>query len=583
MPNTLNHPSFIGSQKYFFLKTGLLFLTIIFFIFPQNRVQAQVENQFKDEFLETLLKQNKIKESKIYLNEKKDSIPIFHSEKQGYYFNKLSQVNMMDGDFNASLSDAKKASNALEKTPKSQLWGETYRALCFAYIRTGKLDSALIFAEKLYYLTKTNGDQTMKRAALLALGNISLQNKSYEKSLEFYTEALQTTLTIKDSASLKVDYYNIGLALARLKDHEKSNSYLLKAVELAEKEKVWDLVARSYGSIADNFSDKKDFDSQEIYIKKANEIAEKIGNKQLLAMGYASLTESALRKQNFNEAVLFANKSLKSMGSRPIIQLQAKLDSMLYVAHKNLGEYKASLSKLEEYEEKRLSIRNEAQKERLNELTVKFEVEKKDLLIANQESSIREEKAKNQAFLIGIALFATFSFSLVYNNIKNSKTRNLLFRKEKELDQVVSIKSVERKPILGLEETIKEIYPENDKDYRKLFNEILDYIQVNKLYLDPKFNQQTLLNEFGSNRKYLYQAISKNGDDNFRGLINRFRINETKSQLELLLQNGELVDFSILAEKVGFNSYATFYRSFKNITGLTPNEYLKELQKEKEG
>jgi len=113
-----------------------------------------------------------------------------------------------------------------------------------------------------------------------------------------------------------------------------------------------------------------------------------------------------------------------------------------------------------------------------------------------------------------------------------------------------------------------------------LYAELLLFIQEKKLYLDPKLNQQTLVNKFGTNRQYIYEAISKNGNENLRGVINRFRINETKEIVEEKMKASQPIDLIDLSARVGFNSYQTFYRAFKTITGLTPNEYLKELKQD---
>ena len=113
-----------------------------------------------------------------------------------------------------------------------------------------------------------------------------------------------------------------------------------------------------------------------------------------------------------------------------------------------------------------------------------------------------------------------------------------------------------------------------------MYAELLLFIQEKKLYLDPKLNQQTLVNKFGTNRQYIYEAISKNGNENLRGVINRFRINETKEIVEEKMKASQPIDLIDLSARVGFNSYQTFYRAFKTITGLTPNEYLKELKQD---
>ena len=285
-------------------------------------------------------------------------------------------------------------------------WGETYRAICFAYIRNAKLDSALTYAEKLYEFTKVNQDLGMRRAALLALGNISLQNKSYQQSLDFYTDALEITEKQKDSINLKVDYYNVGLALAQLNEHQKSEEYLLKAAVRAEKEQAWDLLARTYGTLADNYIDQKKYEIQIEYLKKANDIAEKIGNTQLLAMGYANLSESALRLKHYNQAIDWGNQSKELLSEKPLPQLEAKVDSMLYVAHKKTGNFEIALNKLESYDEMKLKIRNQAQKEKLEQLTLQFESEKKDILIENQRISLEEEKAKNRVFVLSLVFLS---------------------------------------------------------------------------------------------------------------------------------------------------------------------------------
>jgi AraC-like DNA-binding protein len=263
---------------------------------------------------------------------------------------------------------------------------------------------------------------------------------------------------------------------------------------------------------------------------------------------------------------------------RPLLQLQAKVDSMLYVSHKEIGNFEIALKKLESYDQIKLQIRNQAQKEKLEQLTLQFETEKKDLLIKNQEISLLEIKAKNRVFIVSIVLLGTLTFFLIYILVKNSKTRNLLFKKERELDQAALFAHLpERNPDF---QDLNLISKEGENNEQKLFNELVSSIKEKKLYLDPNINQQTVVSEFGTNRQYLYEAISKSGEDNFRGMINRFRINNAKELIEKGKLNGATVDFNDISEKSGFNSYATFYRAFKSVTGLTPNEYTKELEKE---
>jgi AraC-like DNA-binding protein len=541
---------------------------------------AQGTATYTDQELEFFLQKNQLLQAEAHLNQQLASETSLNAVQRVYYFNRKSQLELQKGAFSSSLGYAKKSENLLVSDPDSKLWGETFRVVCFAYIRLGKLDSALLYAEKLQDHAKKTQDPKLRRAALLALGNISLQNLAYQNSLEFYIDALTATEEAKDSINLKVDYYNVGLAYGRLKQVDKSNAYLLKASLRAEKEQVFDLLARCYGSIADNYLFLKNYSKQAEYLVKANQIAAKLGNTQLLAMGYANLMESQLQRKLWAEAISSGEKSLKELEKKPLVQLEAKVDSLLYVAYKENGEFTEALARLEDYDSLRGQIRNDVQKEKLDELTLLYDVEKKDLLIKTQEAELEKEKTKSRLLITGIIAVLVILGLIAYLTIRNAQIRTLLFRKEKELDlHFATTKLPEDPSSINFPSEL----PDEQLDHQRLFQEIMAFIQSKKLYLDPKFNQQSLVTEFGTNRQYLYEAISKNGDDNFRGLVNRFRINEAKKYISAHNSAINELDFGTISEKVGFNSYPTFYRAFKNITGLTPLEFTKELKKDQLG
>ncbi len=552
-------------------------LLILLLFFALKTPSWGQESTFRDDALEAFFQKNQLKEAEAYLNQQLAKETGLSTQQTVYYYNRKSQIDLQKGAFSSSLGYAKKSEVLLAPNPDSKLWGETYRGICFAYIRLGKLDSALLYAEKLQDQAKKLQDPKLRRAALVALGNISLQNLSYQNSLEFYLDALAVTEEAKDSLNLKGDYYNVGLAYGRLKQVDKSNAYLLKAAAQAEKEKVYDLLARCYGTIADNYLGLKNYTKQAEYLVKANQIATKLGNSQLLAMGYANLMESQLNRKLWEEAIASGEKSLKELEKKPLVQLEAKVDSLLYIAYKEKGAFTQALSRLEDYDSLRGQIRNDVQKEKLDELTLQYGVEKKDLLIKNQEAELEKEKTKSRLLVTGIIAVLSILGLLIYLAIRNAKIRRLLFRKEKELDLHFATSKLPEDPTLI---SFPSEYPEEQLDHQRLFQEIMTFIQSKKLYLDPKFNQQSLVTEFGTNRQYLYEAISKNGDDNFRGLVNRFRINEAKKYISAHNSAINELDFGAISEKVGFNSYPTFYRAFKNITGLTPMEFTKELKRD---
>jgi len=82
----------------------------------------------------------------------------------------------------------------------------------------------------------------------------------------------------------------------------------------------------------------------------------------------------------------------------------------------------------------------------------------------------------------------------------------------------------------------------------------------------------------GTNKKYLYDAISSNTDNNFRNFINRYRINHAKKIIEENIRLKSNTNLSELYHISGFNNTTSFFRTFKAITGLTPKEYAIEVE-----
>ena len=111
-----------------------------------------------------------------------------------------------------------------------------------------------------------------------------------------------------------------------------------------------------------------------------------------------------------------------------------------------------------------------------------------------------------------------------------------------------------------------------------LFTELRDAFDKQKLYLDPELNLKAVIRILGTNKKYLHQAISENSDANFRSFINRYRVDEAKRMMENGMQNNKQINLSEIYTSAGFNSTASFYRAFKQVTGLSPKDYAVEYR-----
>lgn len=118
---------------------------------------------------------------------------------------------------------------------------------------------------------------------------------------------------------------------------------------------------------------------------------------------------------------------------------------------------------------------------------------------------------------------------------------------------------------------------ENPENYDALYRDIINHLETHKPFKDYHFNAQTLAKEIKTNVNYISKAISvgTNGVENFNTLINRFRIEHVKSLLNSNTMKKYTIDY-IYAE-AGYKYRSTFNAAFKNITGMTPSDYISQI------
>ena len=114
-----------------------------------------------------------------------------------------------------------------------------------------------------------------------------------------------------------------------------------------------------------------------------------------------------------------------------------------------------------------------------------------------------------------------------------------------------------------------KVFEENSHNAQ--FKDMLDY--VNENYHNNDLSLTMLAEEFGlSDITYVSKCFKKFMNENFSSYLERIRIEKA---CEMLLGNMQVKEVS---EKVGYLSDVSFRRAFKKCVGMSPSEYIKEIQ-----
>ena len=103
-------------------------------------------------------------------------------------------------------------------------------------------------------------------------------------------------------------------------------------------------------------------------------------------------------------------------------------------------------------------------------------------------------------------------------------------------------------------------------------------METEKPYLNSEFNMSTFSKLSGLTHHEISETLNGLIGQTFNDYVNNYRVEEFKQ----LATKKEYKNFSILALsfEAGFKSKSTFNASFKKITGETPSQYLKTIQKD---
>lgn len=105
---------------------------------------------------------------------------------------------------------------------------------------------------------------------------------------------------------------------------------------------------------------------------------------------------------------------------------------------------------------------------------------------------------------------------------------------------------------------------------------ILDAMENRRLFLDSELTLQKMAIALSLSPALISTTINKRFGKSFRSLVNEYRVTEVK--LRLIDLNYSHLSMLGIALECGFNSEASFYRLFKEMTGSSPREFIRSAQ-----
>lgn len=410
----------------------------------------------------------------------------------------LGSGYIQKGELEPALTNYKTTLRLREEIADSAGIAKVYNNLGYIYQRIYESDSALMyFLRGLTYFEKT-GDLANVASVKNNVAVIYRSMTNYDKAIQLFEEVAEYRSGTQDFRGLSGTYANLGSIYKSLKEYTKAREYFEQSISSAEEGQDLFALATAYRNYTLFLNEVGETDQAIAAAEKGLLISKEVNAQYETAALEFNLGIAYQEKGQFERAkpyYLSAEKAFVAQGSaEDVVPIYLELIP-LYAA---IGKHDSSRYYSNLYQETLRSRIEKESREVMAELETKYQTEKKDLEIAQQQLEIRSKNLQ----LYGSLALAIILGIVGYLLYKQQKLKNHQLQQEGEL-----------KLALGQIETQNKLQEQRMLISRDLHDNIgaqLTFIISaieNLKYFDPI--KETLTHRYDSIANFTKQTITE--------------------------------------------------------------------------
>ncbi|WP_186826896.1 tetratricopeptide repeat-containing sensor histidine kinase [Seonamhaeicola algicola] len=351
----------------------------------------------------------------------------------GYYYYKI-------GKFDECISYYNKALLISDKNGNHKIFQECLTSIGNMYSHQGNHPLALKYLNQALENAKKFREPKNISDALISIGNIYIRIQDYDKAISFHKKALNEP-NHDNYGSIS---HNLGESYKYKKEYEKSLEYFTAALNVYIKKHNRSDEAETLNKIGEIYFELNELHKANSYFENAKNINIEIENKRGLCGSYLGLGKIYFKKKQFNKALIFGLKCQKIANKLKLTDIQRDTEKLLFNIYKETGNYKKSLVSHIEYKKLNDSLFNKENIEKITQLEYEYKYKQaldsasiKELQLKKtvQTTSQNLEKSKRHYLwaIIGILLISIILGSIIFaQKLKNvkSKTQNVVMEQK---------------------------------------------------------------------------------------------------------------------------------------------------------
>lgn len=439
----------------------------------------------------------------------------------GVYYNMTSQYEKSDSIYDMVVDMYTKLGDTIQVCAALNNKANTLRSL-------GRYKECLeVHLNSLKLKEKIGDTEESIAASYWNIGNIHGDIENYEISNEYYNKAKVIYEELKDIDALASIKVNMAINLQNQFQFEKSKSLFLEVEPYYIEQNYNNDLAGIYDNLGWGYAQQDSLDLAEYYYNKSLDISVQYGETSLIGLTLRHLGELYNKKGNYRKALQYMEDALQiaeTTGTR-----KKMIGDLLEISksYAGLGRFKKAYEYHIEYHKLHEEILNKENIERMNELEVQYQTEKKEkeLIIKQNEIKLldeRKQKAENEKLFLIISLIGAtaLAITIIYglrqkmkrNKVEREKLDKDLGFKEKELTTHALHLAHKNEVLLDLKSQLEELKTDskNARQYQKIINNINLDINNDSTWEQFRSYFEDVHKDFNSKVMRYYPDLSNN-------------------------------------------------------------------------
>lgn len=309
-----------------------------------------------------------------------------------------------------------------------------------AYTAKGKYPEALNCHLQALRISERLGLEDLIRGNYNDIGMLYTDMGEYSKAVDYLEKGLETARKSNAQSILAALLVNIGEVYKKRNAFDSAIVHNTEALTIARQLHDSLTIAITLSNIGDNYNRKRQPEKARGYLEASLRISEKIRDNEGIAWSNWLLAETYYQTGQYEKSIEYAQKGLSQAKALGITGLTKDAYHTLYMAYRDLGNYKQALEARNGEIELKDSLYTLEKGKEIKRLQSDYDLDRKqyqiDLLNKDkliQQSEIARGRILHYVFIGVAVLFGLLAFYLFRSNSHKQRLNKLLKDQNEEI------------------------------------------------------------------------------------------------------------------------------------------------------